>query len=63
LFDYINQYEYDKIVDSLISRISSLKPKLEGKNKEFVDQLNDFNQRLLKILNQADPKQKYVPTK
>lgn len=63
MFDYINQYEYDKIVDSLISRISSLKPKLEGKNKEFVDQLNDFNQRLLKILNQADPKQKYVPTK
>ena len=30
---------------------------------EFVQELDDFNQRLLKVLNQADPKQKYVPTK
>lgn len=63
LFDYINQYEYGEIVEKLITRIESLKPKLEDKNKDFVNELDEFNERLLKILNQADPKQKYVPTK
>jgi hypothetical protein len=63
LFDYINQYEYSEIVDKLIAKIEKLKPKLRKKNLDFMNELDDFNQTLLKILNQADPRQKYVPTK
>ena len=63
LFDYINEYEYSEVVDKLILRIQDLKPKLSEKNKEFVYQMDEFNERLLKILNHADPHQRYVPTK
>jgi hypothetical protein len=32
LFDYINEYEYNQIVQKLVPKIQDLKPKLENRD-------------------------------